>query len=371
MRVCLVAHLAFPALTGATGPGGGVEYQSALLARWLATRGHRVTLVTWDEGQPSGIDVHDVRVLPTCRQRDGLPGLRFFTPRWRSLLRALTTADADVYYQNGAEYVTGQVALWCRSHERPFVFSTASNSDCEAEPPLLPAWRERVLYRAGLARADRIVVQTRTQQDMMRTNFGRESTVLPMPCVEPEDPPASVEPSARRRLVWIGRLCHVKRPDRLLDAAERCPDLHFDVAGLADDSPFTAAVLARARSVPNVTIHGAVSRDRINALLREAWCLCCTSDIEGFPNTFLEAWSHGVPVLTTFDPDGLVAARGLGWVAPPDGFAEQLRASLDDGAGWEAAAGRARRYYRDHHTVASVMPRFESLFAELVRSPHA
>jgi len=52
MKLCLVAHFAYgAALGGMHGHIGGVEWQTNLLAKWLAPQGHSVSLVTWDEGQ--------------------------------------------------------------------------------------------------------------------------------------------------------------------------------------------------------------------------------------------------------------------------------------------------------------------------------
>ena len=39
-----------------------------------------------------------------------------------------------------------------------------------------------------------------------------------------------------------------------------------------------------------------------------------TSNIEGFPNSFLQAWVRGVPVVSFFDPDGLITNKCLGYV---------------------------------------------------------
>jgi glycosyltransferase involved in cell wall biosynthesis len=266
-RLCFVAHFAYGAMAGGTtGHIGGVERQTSLLAKWFAERGYRVSIITWDEGQEDDAVIDGVRVLKTCRQDAGIPGLRFFWPRWSSLNAAMERASADIYYQNCAEYVTGQVALWCHRHRRKFVYSVASDPDCDKSLPKMHSRRERVLYRYGVKTADRLIVQTQMQRRMLRTNFGRDSLVIPMPCPGPSDEEWSRCGRVRDgspRVLWIGRLYEVKRPDRLLDVAELCPDLQFDVVGQMADSEYARKVCERAKSSPNVIWHGPVSRDRV------------------------------------------------------------------------------------------------------------
>ena len=167
-RICVVAHRSFGAVSGRGGYIGGVEWQTALTAKWLARAGHCVSMITWDEGWPDGEPIDGVRVLRACRVDAGMPAVRFIHPRWTTLVAALRRADADVYYHNTAECVTGQVALWCRRNRRGFVFSSASNADVDSALPILTHRRERVLYRMGLRRADRLIVQTETQRRMLR-----------------------------------------------------------------------------------------------------------------------------------------------------------------------------------------------------------
>lgn len=362
LNVCVVSHDAFGALSGGVGQIGGVERQTALLARWLAARGHRVSMITWDHGQRDGGDVAGVRVYKACRQTDGWPILRFVYPRWSSLVAALGRANADVYYQNVIDGVTGQVALWCRAHRRRFVYSASSDADCDARLPLLDTVRERVLFRAGLRLADRIIVQTNRQQAMLSRNFGRPSTVIPL--AAPDEASAG-DLAAGDRIVWVGRVCEVKRPDRLLDLADACPEFSFDLIGPDDGTPYAAAVLARARTTANVVVHGPVGRSALVEHLRGAACLCCTSAIEGFPNTFLEAWSVGLPVLSTFDPDGLLQRHRLGWfVADPAALPATLRTVMCDEALRRQAGSTAREHYLRHHTLDAVLPRVETVLHE-------
>lgn len=371
MNLGVVAHFAYGAMTGGEGGHvGGVERQTSLMCRWLAERGHRVSLITWDEGQPDDTVVHGVRVIKMCRQDTGLPGLRFFTPRWTSLVRAMQQADADAYYQNCAEYVTGQVAMWCRRHDRQFVYSVASDPDCDPALPALTTRRERVLYRYGLRHADRIIVQTNRQREMLRDGFGRESVVLPMPCPGPRDgdyqPPYEPSPGSCH-VLWAGRIAPVKRLELLLEIAQTLPGVTFHVAGMpyAGDR-YSESVLEEARAVPNVRVLGTVPRQRMPELYRSMSMLCCTSLYEGFPNTFLEAWSHGLPIVSTVDPDNLIASRRLGIAgANAAELAAAIRRLAESPSTWRELSGNARSHYRANHAVDPVMQQFEQLFLDL------
>jgi len=363
LDVCLVAHLAYGALTGgSTGHTGGVERQTSLMARWLAARGHRVGLVTWADGPGGDETIDGVRVIKTCARDAGWPGLRFFHPRWTALEAALGRADARTCYHNSAEYVTGQVAWWTARRDRRFVYSLASDMDCDPRLPDLRTHRERWLYRYGLRRAHPVIAQTETQVRRLRESFGVDARVISMPCPDPGETRA-MPPVWRRggRVLWVGRLCVEKRPDRLLAVAEACPETGFDVVGPVEGSLET--VVRQAQSLPNVTLHGRASRDRMDAFYRGASALLCTSDLEGFPNTFLEAWSHGVPVVSTHDPDGLIEAHGLGAAVTtdPGSIAATLRGLLGSREAWSEASAQARRHYLAHHTVDRVMAAFEAV----------
>lgn len=370
LRVAIVAHFAYGALAGnGSGHIGGVEKQTTMLARWLAARGHDVSLLTWDEGQPDGEVIDGVRVLKFCGRDDGLPVVRFVTPRWTSLNAALVRANADVYYQNCGEYVTGQVGLWCRMHRRAFVYSAASDADCDGDLPLMPERRVRAFYRLGVRLADRVIVQTSRQHRMFERGFRRDATVIPLPCEVPNTRVAPVQTADTPSIVWIGRICEVKRPDRFLDVAALLPEFRFLIVGPDDDRPeYTKAIRERAASLSNVSMPGAASRADVARLLEQSACLCCTSDHEGFPNTFLEAWSHGRPIVSTWDPDDLIATHGLGVVAARDAaeVASAIRSFLSSASDWQRASQNARRYFDQTHALDQVMPRFERVFIEAV-----
>lgn len=368
-RICFVAHFAYGGMAGGcSGHIGGVERQASLMARWFALKGYTVSMLTWDEGQEDGAEIDGVRIFKLCRQNSGIRGLRFFWPKWTSLLSAMKRADADIYYQNNAECVTGQVAHWCRNHSRKFIYSVASDTECRANLPRMRPFPDRFLYRYGLKVADEVIVQTQKQQKLLQAGFGRDSVVIPMPCPGPSEKEYNEFASRRnssQRVLWVGRICEVKRPDRLLDLAESCPDLSFNLVGPSDGSAYSKDICRRAEAIHNIILHGPASRERVSEFYETARILCCTSDVEGFPNTFLEAWSYGLPIVSTFDPDGLISQKGLGRVGKDvSELTSGIRELLEAPEKWSEASRLSREYYLENHSMDKAMQRFEQVFTD-------
>jgi glycosyltransferase involved in cell wall biosynthesis len=169
------------------------------------------------------------------------------------------------------------------------------------------------------------------------------------------------------QVLWVGRLDEEKRLGLLLQVAERCPDIHFEIVG---DGPQTAAVEQLkqwAAQLPNVHMHGYIPHAGVLHLYSGASALVCTSTNEGFPNTFLEAWGQCVPVVTTFDPDGIVARNQLGVYAPDiESLTKGIQAICSDHALCERLGRNAGEYYRRYHTVESASIAYDRLFRGLI-----
>ena len=92
-----------------------------------------------------------------------------------------------------------------------------------------------------------------------------------------------------------------------------------------------------------------------------------TSPAEGFPNTLLEAWAHGLPSLSAVDPDGIVARESLGAVVESVDALEAAARRWMANPEWRRAAGaRARSYAIGHHAPEAVLERFSALLDAMV-----
>jgi len=360
-RIAFVAPYAWAAVSGAPGYVGGAEIQQARLARVLAARGHDVWMIVADFGQEPRVVIDGVTVERAYRPYGGVPGLRFFHPRWSGVAAALDRVKPDVVYQRTAGVLTGQCALWAKANGRRFVFACAHDFDTLPRSPFLTNPRDRFFYLWGLRHADTVLAQSEDQVRALEANFGidavRVRNVVDVPQAARAD-------TAADRVLWIGTLKADKRPDWVLAAARALPGVPFTIAGgpppppMPDDA--ARALSAAAAGVPNVELTGAVPPPRVPELLGKAALFVHTSPAEGFPNTLLEAWAHGVPSVSVVDPDGAIRHGGAGVLAGDrDDFVQQIRDLMYDPARRSALGAAARQYVLRHHAPAVIARAFE------------
>jgi glycosyltransferase involved in cell wall biosynthesis len=334
--------------------------QAAFVADALRAAGADVVLLV--------ADLPDGARLPhpaenAFRTRDGLPVLRFFHPRWDGIMSGLARANADLYYQHCAGAITGLVARFCRSHGRAFVYAAGSDGDFHPRHVAIDGTRDRMLYRYGLHRASGIVVQNQKQL-LAAQPLGRPLRLIPTG-VRPVEPGSE---DVRDLVVWIGSLWTLKRPDLLLDLARRLPDCKFVMLGgdFPSEADYSARIRADAARLPNLTITGRVPNSEVEATLRRALVLVNTSDVEGFPNAYLEAWSLRVPVIARRDIDGMITSAGAGMIADTLDEIERAVRALEDGELRRTMGNAARRYALDRFSSSRLGAEYADFFSGLL-----
>jgi glycosyltransferase involved in cell wall biosynthesis len=335
---------------------GGAELQQTLLARALVARGFKVSMVVADHGQADGACWDGIVTYKAYRMDAGVPILRFFHPRLSRTWAALRRADADIYYSSCSDVVVAIVAAFARRHRRRAVFRIASDVDCDPKRTFFLLRRKKwsflrllcdnSLYRFGLRGTHLILAQTTAQQQAMRENFGKPSRVVPsLVDVEPLRHPFEQRDIA---VLWVGTVRALKRPELLFELAARLPQVHFTLVGGAatEDPAYFERVRAAAARLANVTMPGFVPVEQIKTYFERARVLINTSAVEGFPNTYLQAWAHGTPVVAFHDPDGVIERHGLGRTAAS---LEEMYVAVAKLAGeastWGEASGRCSDYF--------------------------
>jgi glycosyltransferase involved in cell wall biosynthesis len=361
LRICLYSPGGLEVL--ANGPKvGGAEVQ---LVRWahLLSERHEVTFLTRIRpglSVPHGLPFRVVAWEPYVGLK---PGRGALVREYTRFVRTVKEIGADVHLQRGSCLETFTLALVARLRKRAFVFHWASDSDIRgrsAEPSLV-----RLLFRRGRALASAQVCQTLEQQHMLPTRQRKRSTVIPNLL----DESLPWVPSAGTEVLWVGTIRHEdKRPDRFLDLASELPDRRFAMAGdLRGDLRFQDDFRAQLAALPNVAWLGHVPRGRLPEVYGRARCLVNVSDVEGFPNTFLEACASGVPVVSlNFDPNGILQRHGAGVHLGGDTarLASAVEAMFVDDARWRVHRDSCLRVAEAHRAV-QLLPRMELLLRQV------
>jgi len=317
---------------------GGAERQILLLARELNDRGHHVSIVTEAHPGPP-VEIHDgIRLINGPETDENAFGAVRKTVGY---LSNVALVDADIFYIRGDWRVLSLVSAAKPFKDADVIFNISNDDHITGENSgLAETISDRVFSRA-LRSCEAVVAQTGQQQSILASNYGVRSTVIPNGYSVP--PESEVLPAdVREYFLWVGRLDpEQKKPDRFLDLAEELPGLNFRMIGPVDDTnPYHRSIQDRAREADNVNFRGFVPPDEIHDHYREAIALVNTSDFEGFPNTFLEAWRYGTPTISMFHP--------------LNGHLERMECGFLSG-GFEALVGDVNRIANDPELAATIV----------------
>jgi len=370
-HVCFVAPTTWPTFVGdgRLRVVGGAELQQTLIARTLAARGYRVSMVSINYGQVDGTEAHGVRVYNMHKPDEGIPVVRFIHPRLSSLWKALKRVGADVYYQRTAAVYTGYVAAFAKFHGKRSIYAGASDVDFIPGRQDVALARDRKLYEYGLRRVDRVIVQNENQARLLRENYGREGILIPN-CY---DAPPGARADRQGYVLWVATLRESKRPLLALEIARRLPHHRFVIVGGNDVSrrgeEIARAVREGAAQLPNVDFRGYLPMAEAERCFDGARAFLNTSAYEGFPNTFLQAWARGIPTVGMTDvgshrADGQTAYDICGGVEEAAARIDRLMA---DDLAWQQASQRVAQHHRDVPSVDAVIDQYEREILHLAR----
>lgn len=364
MKICFVAHNVYSFFyhNSSSKKIGGAEFQQMLIGKALAERGLSVSYISKDVGQSRTVKKEKLTFYKIFSEKEGLPGLRFFYPRLFKLFRALAKANADVYYARGAGYMAGITALFCKVFSKKFVFASAHDTDFIPGEELIPFFRDRWLYRTGLHMADQVISQTEGQNQLLIKNYGIESIVIRNFY--------STNPAFRRGskyILWVATIKEWKRPLIFIELAIQFPDHEFVMIGgkTKGNETLYFEIEKCSDDIENFKFLGFQELSEVEKVFDKCKVFVNTSLHEGFPNTFLQAWARGIPVLSLIDPDNVITRYGLGEVAEsePD-LRYKLIRLLDKKETYVENIGT---YFKKEHST-ELMDKYINVFRKIIDS---
>lgn len=345
---------------------GGAERQQHLLAKRFRDAGHPVSFIAFQKDGPtsSRIDGFDLsRSLPRTNDLIHAP---------ETLLRLahdIRRIDADLYYVRGNPPLGILTSVSCSVLSKPLVYAIANDSNVELATltkhhPVFRYNGAKLLYVDAIRRADLVIAQTAYQQRLLEKVFGIESRRIPNGYSLP--PESHVRPASERSVVlWVGSLDPMqKHPERVIQLADRLPHVDFRIVGWSSNEAARQKIIEATAGRSNVAYEGYVPPGEIHRYYREAVALINTSDHEGFPNTFLEAWRFAVPVASLyFSLDDVLEENDIGAHAGSLDRMEEIVAEWwNDRDRAEEIGRNGRQYVNENYTMDVVFDRYSKVF---------
>jgi len=359
--ICFVAPWAYPTLVrdASVKVVGGSEVQQTILAREFVRRGYQVSMVCLDYGQPEGMEVDGVTIYKAYKTGPEAPKIGALGAI-KSIWTAMAKANADLYYQQNCGAFTGYVASYARLNGKFVIYCGASDEDFVKNLPRLHRKKEKFFFRLGLRLASAIIAQSERQVAACQDSFGLKSEVI-RSCYGHQGALSNQDGV----VLWSGRLAKIKRPDLFIELAKRCPEFRFRMVG-GGEQELTRALNEQAASLSNIDLLGFVPYAEVEQYFDDASVIVNTSPSEGFPNTFLQGWSRGMPSLSFFDPAARVNGRAVGVVVEDlDQMAAELRRLKNDLPHWQRHSADSRTFFSENFALDHVADEYERLFRRL------
>lgn len=354
IKVCFVsldAYLLFN--PNVSGIQGGAEVEFYVLATELAKdERFQVSVITGDFGQPQIEKIGDVTIYKTVN--------KLLSPM-ATLWMVMQQANADIYFREGASFVTDLVALFCRLHHKIFFFRTAHDIECDGSYLLQHPLRGRT-YLWSLRQANRVFVQNIKDVPALLRTTGINA--IPVPNGHRI---IDLAGNDRDFILWVGRSEEFKQPRLFIQLAKEFPseqfvmicqrtkgDIHYD------------KLLHLADSAGNLKFIEYVPFHKIDYYFQRAKVFVNTSHSEGFPNTFIQAGKCGTAIVSLkVNPDGFLDKFNCGLCADGDWnrFVDFLNSVLSKGRYIELG-NNARKYVEQTHNIRKIIELYKKYFID-------
>jgi glycosyltransferase involved in cell wall biosynthesis len=358
---------------------GGAERQVMLLARGLALRGWRVTVLalSGSGGSAAGELAQAGVAFLSLEMRKGLADPR----GWIRLNRWLRSARPDVLHAHLPH--AAWLARWSRLGAPVRVQIDTIHTSATG------TWGRRVGYRWSCWLPDRVTAVGQAVDDAylrQRMVRSKQLTVVPngvdLDAWQP-DPAARaavrLELGVGAEFLWFaaGRFDPVKDYGTLLRALAKTPDgARLAIAGAGPLESEMQQLAGRLGIAQRVRFLG--FQPDVRRWMQAADGFVQASRWEGLPMGLLEAGACALPAVATDVPGSreVIVDGQTGWLTPagdPSALASRMTQLMQASpAAREALGLRARQFVTDRFSLGAVLDRWEALYAELLAAnPHA
>lgn len=270
---------------------------------------------------------------------------------WISIFWEFLLARPQIVISRGAGRIAYPLAILSRWFGVKYVFFAASDVNFEPGKELIAGGEHnRKLWQKAVKKIKYIVVQNAHQQDTLKKNYQKDSMTLFNLWGEAK---VTKMHDFHTDVVWVANLRRLKRAEWMVNAAKALPQYDFTIVGgrTGQEPEYYDEIKKMSSGIGNLHFLGKKSFAETNAIVSKSRLLCCTSTFEGFPNTFLQAWAFGIPVVSTVDPSNVIITNNLGKnVVNCEDFIKVISEMLEKKDSYIDMSVHVEKYFKLNHS---------------------
>ena len=204
-------------------------------------------------------------------------------------------------------------------------------------------------------------------QQLCKQNYERESTIVKS-CYTCEDN-ASNNPLGY--ILWVSTLRQLKRPELLVEIANSLPAYQFKMVGGIDkeEEQLSLDIKQKTKNIPNFEFIGFVPYFEVHKYFDGARLLVNTSDFEGFPNTFLQAWARAIPTVSFIDCGVRVNNEPVGIITESlNDMSIKIEKLMSDDAYWRNIGMLCKQHYAENYSTQNVIESYIQIFNDTLQT---
>ena len=355
---------------------GGAEIQSYYYAKAFAKQGWKTYFIsTISEIKSDEFINKNIQLLFYEKTNNSIKET-YYVLKYLARFRPSYVFYRSVRYQYGFIVFFGRLFFNCK-----FIFSTMHNELCGKHSStitrrkqinikrpiyqylsIIKSWLEDKIFHFGVYFSHLHIVQNTYQQETIKHDFKKNGFIIHNNTIIPE------YPNTHENLVlFIATMKSFKRPEIFCKLTNKLKNINFRFviigSNYSDDK--RATNFSNLVKTSNVEYLGSKPLSEVQQILSKSKLLINTSDFEGFPNTFVQAWARGVPVISlSVDPDNIIKNNDLGFCCDNDfkKLVENTEKLLTDNILWKKLSRNCYNYALKNLNTNIIVKKMIKLF---------
>lgn len=344
-----------------TGFVSGVQVQMSFWAQTFASKGWDAYSFSSDGKDETLKGVHFISEKnPAIFQKLHISFIGELLNIWKGIIKT----RPDVVIIRGALREVYLLSVFCKLKRIKLVFMGASDVNFIIGRDEIPGPKLNTkLFRRALRNTDYIVTQNSLQAECVRKNYNKDSLTISNIWVLDSSVKGD---ESKYDAIWVSNLSPVKQADWFLRLAEKLPQFKFAIVGGSRSKKYYNEIKEGAENIPNLVFLGQRSFLETTNLISGSKILTCTSEHEGFPNTFLQAWAMSKPVVSTVDPNHVISTNNLGrFVENEDELCKAVNLLIENNEEYNLCVANVKSYFDLNHSADHAFARLIAyLYAE-------